>query len=41
MILLLCVCAVTDSKNIPPSPGLLPLIVGLIVVAIGQYYAHV
>ena len=35
MLLVATVCALTDKRNNPPSPGFLPLIVGLIVFVIG------
>ncbi|MCX6607497.1 MAG: aquaporin family protein [Acidobacteria bacterium] len=35
-LLLFLVLAVTDQDNAPPPPGLIPLFIGLIVVAIGM-----
>jgi len=35
MLLVSCVCALTDKRNNPPSSGILPLIVGLVVFVIG------
>jgi len=37
-ILLLLVFAVTDERNQPPSSNLIPLVIGLIVVAIGMSF---
>ena len=35
MLLLICVCAITDSKNMQVSKGLIPLLVGFVVLNIG------
>ncbi|XP_064646833.1 aquaporin-7-like isoform X2 [Lineus longissimus] len=34
-LLLMCVCAVVDKLNADPQQGLIPLVIGMIVVAIG------
>ena len=35
MLLVGAVCALTDKRNSPPKPEILPLIVGLVVFVIG------
>lgn len=35
MLLVGSVFALTDKRNNPPSPGILPVVIGLLVVAIG------
>ena len=35
MLLLLCVCAITDTRNMEVPKGLVPLLVGLTVLNIG------
>jgi MIP family channel proteins len=37
-ILMLVVLAISDARNAPPAPGMAPLIVGLLVVAIGMAF---
>lgn len=39
MMLMLCVMAVTDQKNMKPPNGMLPFCIGLIVFVIGTSYA--
>ncbi|KAH8081994.1 aquaporin [Cristinia sonorae] len=35
MVLLICVCALTDTRNGPPPPGLVPLAIFLLILVIG------
>ena len=37
-MLLICIMAITDDKNMSPPKGLIPLCVGLSVVVIGMSY---
>jgi MIP family channel proteins len=37
-ILMLVILGITDARNTPPAPGMAPLIVGLLVVAIGMSF---
>ncbi|GAB6023637.1 hypothetical protein CHUAL_008404 [Chamberlinius hualienensis] len=39
-ILVVCVCAITDSKNMGTPKGVIPLMVGLIVAVIGMSYGY-
>ncbi|ESP00593.1 hypothetical protein LOTGIDRAFT_157872 [Lottia gigantea] len=39
-LLLICVLAVTDRKNMKPDSGLVPLSIGLIVVVIGMTFGY-
>jgi MIP family channel proteins len=37
-MLMAVICALTDARNVPPGAGLAPLVVGLLVVAIGASF---
>lgn len=37
-ILMMVILGITDARNTPPAPGMAPLIVGLLVVAIGMSF---
>ena len=38
--MLLCVCAITDSRNMSVSKGLVPLYVGFVVLNIGMCFGY-
>ena len=35
MMLLICICALTDTRNGPPPPGLVPITIFVLILMIG------
>ena len=38
MLLVGCICAITDKRNTSPPEGVIPLVIGLVVFAIGATF---